>query len=95
MTDTTAVSNRKRTEKTVAVVNRWYIPGGYMYDQARVINVFFDSMEEAKKYQEEYRYPPEMADLITIQEHDNFLVSTSKGYQEYKKRYYAEFKDKE
>lgn len=90
-----SVLRRYRTKETVAVVNRWYIPGGYMYDQAKPINLFFDSMEEAVTYQKEYRHPPEMADLQTIQSYDNFLPKYAKDYQDYKRRYQADFEQEE
>ena len=57
--------SQKRTATTKFVVSRWYIPGGYMYDSARNIDIFFDNEEDANAYAKEYEMPPEMAPAMT------------------------------
>lgn len=81
--------NRKPTSKFV--VTRWYIPGGYMYDQARNIDIFFDVEENAAQYAKENEMPPEMATMWPIAVHDDLVAKSCKGYYEYKKRFWSDF----
>lgn len=80
-----------RTAGSKFVVHRWYIPGGYQYDLARPIDVFFDEEKDAQAYAKEYEMPPEMSGMLTIAQHDYILAKCSKNYRDYKKRYYEDF----
>lgn len=80
-----------RTTSTQFVVNRWYVPGGYMYDQARPVDIFFDKEDDANAYAKEWEMPPEMAGVITIAFYDNVTLSCCKSYKDYKKRFWSDF----
>jgi len=84
-----------RTKDTKYVVSRWYIPGGYEYDKALVLNVFFEDQGLAHEYQRQWEYPPEMADLMDIGRYDHFLAQSAKSYLEYKRRFEADFRNEE
>lgn len=84
-----------RTDTTKFVVSRWYIPGGYQYDSARNIDIFFDTEEDATKYAKEYEMPPEMSSLWPIDKHDDLTARVSKNYREYKKRFWRDFRNED
>lgn len=84
-----------RTATTKFVVSRWYIPGGYMYDAARSIDVFFDTEDAATKYAKEYEMPPEMSSMWPIDKHDDIVARICKGYREYKKRFWHDFRNED
>lgn len=87
--------SQRRTATTKFVVSRWYIPGGYMYDQARNIDLFFDNEEDANKYAKEYEMPPEMASVFPIAVHDDIIAKTCRNYRDYKKRFYSDFAEED
>ena len=55
-----------RTATSVAKVSYWYIPGGCDYVNAQAREAFFDDMDEAKRFEEQNHYPPELALLIPL-----------------------------
>lgn len=87
--------SQKRTATTKFVVSRWYIPGGYMYDSARNIDIFFDNEEDANAYAKEYEMPPEMASILPIASYDNIIARVCKNYRDYKKRFYLDFAEED
>lgn len=84
-----------RTATTKFVVSRWYIPGGYMYDQARPVDIFFDNEEDATTYAKENEMPPEIAIMWTIGKHDDLIANSCKDYAEYKKRFWQDFRNED
>ncbi len=49
------------TETSKYLVSLWYVPGGADYHDARVIAAFFEDEASAKKLEQDYLMPPEMA----------------------------------
>lgn len=72
----------ERQEDTTHVVNLWYIPGGYRYDAATPINIFYSDEEEAKRFADKWDQIPEMAILMTIERHDELAAKAAKRQAE-------------
>lgn len=85
------LNNMPRTASTKAVVSYWHVPGGYMYDCAQVVELFFDCRDTAEKYAAKYDAPPEMATATSIEYFDFIIAKCAKNYKEYKKRYLSCF----
>lgn len=68
----------ERQEDTTHVVNFWHIPGGYRYDAATPVNIFYSDEEEAKRFAAKWDAPPEMAILTTIERHDEIAAECAK-----------------
>lgn len=61
----------ERTATSQFVVSWWNIPGGCNYHDAAPVCAFVDTEEEAKKLVRQMgEMPPEMADYITVKQHD-------------------------
>lgn len=45
-------------------VSYWYVPGGYDYSNAVIVEKLFETQQEAEEFVLEYRNPPEMAMII-------------------------------
>ena len=69
----------KRTATSKYVVSVWYIPQGSRYDQAKVVTGFFDAeeREEAERFVQAWENPPEIATMLTIEEHDKILCKVA------------------
>ena len=68
------LANRTRTKISRFVVSMWYLPGD-MASNAQVVKGFFEANEEdeAKQFTERYEFPPELAIMYDIEEHDSAL----------------------
>ena len=65
-----AKGTAQRQPDSTHVVSMWHIPGGCDYSNAYPINVFFSDEDAARMLFNRYNCCPEMAMLLTIEEHD-------------------------
>lgn len=54
-------ASQSPTDKTTHVLSFWVIPGRSQFDQAYVVNMFFEDSEPAIKLESQYENAPEMA----------------------------------
>lgn len=69
-----------RQEDSKFIVSAWYIPGGYEYDRAEVIDLYFSEEEGASKFEEKYREIPEMACKLDLS--DERVIALLKKQEE-------------
>ena len=81
----------ERQENTTHVVSAWYIPNSSDYDKASAIYVYFSALNEAFDFSKKYSMPPEMAMVLTIEQHDEIqrLVAAEEKRRQEQEALYA------